>query len=453
MSGKVFRLLITCLLILNLCELSAQELGNSPYSQIGIGDVWNPGFTHQASMGGTGVSYTLPFLINNLNPALLSHNRRVVLDVGAVSQLKEVAEGERTQRDFGASLAHIGLAFPITPRLSAGVVLSPYSNVSYENNFTENVINATPDGLTPGDFTADVLYRGSGGLSTLSLGAGMEILGKKSYRPDTLDHRLSVGLKASYLFGAIRDEIITQLNEGGSQQSFNIDFFDRTTYSGLLLEPGIAYSYRFGSDSRVNLGFTYTIRSNPSVERFNTIIRTLFAPSTPEDDPNADTLFTEVETEVFIPSRLKFGISYEKLDERSLTAIWAVSADVAYQDWSQYDDIRSQDTLVRQISAAVGVQFIPDFTSVRRGFWRRTAYRAGFRYERGPLDFEGQTIDDISVSAGFSIPFGRSSSLLNLTVVAGQRGTLDQNLLKDRYVQFRLGLTINDTWFIRPKYD
>lgn len=42
---------------------------------------------------------------------------------------------------------------------------------------------------------------------------------------------------------------------------------------------------------------------------------------------------------------------------------------------------------------------------------------------------------------------------VNLGVELGQRGSLNNGLVRERYTRVVLGLTLNDRWFVKRKYD
>ena len=45
------------------------------------------------------------------------------------------------------------------------------------------------------------------------------------------------------------------------------------------------------------------------------------------------------------------------------------------------------------------------------------------------------------------------NNALNLAVDLGERGSLKDNMVRERYVQFIINVNIHDLWFIKPKYD
>ncbi len=435
-------LLLLCLALVGLAchRLQAQDLGNSPYSQTGIGDIRSQAFSHQAGMAGIGAAFDLPFQINNINPALLAKIRRTILDVGVTSKLTLLNQDEQSQRDFGAGLSHMALAFPIARRMSASIGLQSFSSVNYENSFVQQVENS--------DFTADVTYKGSGGLSNAFFSTAIDLLGKNNFRPDTLKSRLLLGIKVNYIFGAVIDESITQVNGGANQNDYEIAFKKRTTYTDFTFEPGIAFSQNIGKDYRLNLGLVYNLGRDLNAKRFISVDRRVQGVNT-----DADTLVNNERGRVTLASKATMGFSFEKVVAQTGLPKWAIAADVSLQNWDTFKNFETSTTLGQNMVVALGGLFIPDFGSVQKGFWKRSIYRVGLRYEQTPFTFNGENVEDYSLSAGISLPFGRSSTTLNLSLTGGQRGTKSNSLIRERYFQAHFGVTINDTWFIKRRFD
>ncbi len=423
----------------------SQDLGNSPYSRIGFGDLFPEGFSHQLGTGGTGASFSYPFFINNINPALSSLNRITILDVGVIGQVRQVEDNQSSFQDFGATLGHLAISFPVARNWTSVIGISPYSSVRFENTFKLPVENS--------DFMTDVTFRSSGGLSKVYLTNAIELLGgKNNIRRDTLRNRLSLGLRINYFFGSTIDESISSLDRGNAVSTQNLNFYRRDQFNDFVFEPGISYTMRMKNDFKFHAGFVYLIGTDFDGERLTSVNRSFLDPII-DNSFDIDTVSESTKQNITFPSRLQLGLSLEKTDKRSGLAKWVLSADVATQDWSEFSNFDNVDTLGQSYMAALGFQWTPDLASVRKGFWRRSVYRAGFRFDRTALRFNNEAIDDISFSLGTSIPFGRSRTNLNLAAQFGSRGTLDKNLVREQYVKLSLGITIGDTWFIKPKYD
>tara|TARA_B110000444_G_C18412376_1_gene398621 strand:- start:148 stop:318 length:171 start_codon:yes stop_codon:yes gene_type:complete len=47
----------------------------------------------------------------------------------------------------------------------------------------------------------------------------------------------------------------------------------------------------------------------------------------------------------------------------------------------------------------------------------------------------------------------KSNTFYNISIVAGQKGTTDYNLIKEQFIRFNLGVTFRGIWFVKRKYD
>jgi hypothetical protein len=51
---------------------------------------------------------------------------------------------------------------------------------------------------------------------------------------------------------------------------------------------------------------------------------------------------------------------------------------------------------------------------------------------------------------GCGLPLSRNS-VLNSALVYGNRGTIDNGLIKDSFIKLQLSLTLNELWFVRTE--
>lgn len=421
---KLHRLfLILCLT--GLVQVNyAQDFGNSPYSQVGIGEMFSNVFAHQVGMGGVGVSNnSISFLhtYNNINPALLARIRNTVFEAGVLGQIKTLRNTTDSQQDLGASYNYLALAFPLGKRWTTGFGLVPYSTINYENISRIKVANT--------DFFTDVTQKGDGGLNSIFLTNGVAIT-----------KGLFVGLKVNWLFGSIINESSSNLVVGSSPLRSTITYFNRTRVNDLLLEPGVSYQQRLTKKLLLNVGATYSIGTNLNAKRFVAFDR--------RNDNNViliqDTLTNNQASSVQMPDRFKFGLSLE----RDLK--WQIGVDATVENWADFKINDSTASLNNIYGIAVGGEYTPNFSSLN-SYWDRVTYRAGFKYKQNPIDPE--KVQDMSISFGISLPVQSKKSLLNISVVLGQQGVISDGLVQERYVRFHIGATLNDRWFFRPKID
>ena len=59
----------------------------------------------------------------------------------------------------------------------------------------------------------------------------------------------------------------------------------------------------------------------------------------------------------------------------------------------------------------------------------------------------------MGITIGATIPVFRWYNGLTVAVDFGQRGTLSDNLVRERYVGFSFGMNIFDLWFQKPRYE
>ena len=131
---------------------------------------------------------------------------------------------------------------------------------------------------------------------------------------------------------------------------------------------------------------------------------------------------------------------------------WVIATDFSYQQWSNFTFLGQSDSLDNSWRVSTGLQYTPNDRALK-AYHKTMQYRLGFHYEKGSVVLNDQSINDIGVSAGFVLPVKKGGAWLHFTAQAGQRGTTQNNLIRERYIKLTFGFTINDRWFIREKYD
>ncbi len=424
------KIIITfCLLAFLSTALLAQN-ASSPYSIFGIGIISSKGLTYQENMGGLGISNGKPWVMNNINPALLPMNNFTTFDVGLYTERRNLTTSDLSQSNTTGGLRHLTLAVPIINlKWSLAIGLMPYSNVSYNMVSNSPVINRE-------QADANYQYKGSGGLNQVFLSQGWQIIPRV----------LSVGLRAGYAFGRIKDETIININEviyldendtTGISKDFQPSRFYRISqYSDLMFEAGINLRKQFGKNMEANLGFVYELGADIKTSRDEVVeIYNENDPQTPTDE-----VLTNIEGSTYLPPKYGFGFSLTKAYK------WTLGVDYYSRDWSQFkSDFGNAGNLMKNYKIIVGGEFTPDFYSVQNYFDRIT-YQFGFNYEKTPLEINNTVIDDFGINFGVSLPVG-PASILNFGLKYGQMGTTSNNLIQEDYFRINLGMTFNDRSF------
>jgi long-subunit fatty acid transport protein len=381
-------------------------------------------------MGGVGVSHANGIYINHINPALLVRNRITIFDVGVNGQLKRLQTNNSSQKDFGGNLGYLSYAFPAAKKWTIGATLRPYSNVNYEIK-ASGPVSGNPVAQ------ANYIYKGEGGLTTVELTNAVNII-----------EGLSLGVRASYIFGDITNESASSVE--GTTNNIQLAYVRRTNYSDFLFNAGLVYRQKLKEKLFINGGLVYDFSTNVKGTRFTGFQQRNLSDGTPLlAGAGYDTLSKDIRGTVSLPAQYKVGISLDAPFH------WAVMADFSYQDWSDYKDFNSQETLGSGYTFALGGEWTPDINSVS-SYLKRITYRTGLHYAETPILLNNEQITDFGINFGASVPVGRGFSTLNLALTAGQRGTLNNSLIKEQYFRVAVGFTLNglyDRWFQKNKID
>ncbi len=408
-----------------ILKVKAQGLGNSPYSSLGMGELYNDSFSSNTGLGQAGVSTSNGFQINNLNPALWVRNKYTTFDFGLIGQYKDMTSGNKNQRNAGGNLAYVALSFPVATRWSMGVSLKPYSFVDYQNKSTRN-IPGTP-------YIANYLVSGSGGVNKVSFTNAFQI-GKY----------LSLGLESSFMFGNIRraSEATLSNDVGGD---YLVSLNDRTTFKDFTFKAGAAVRVPLKKDNKLNLNLGGTYSLGNKIGGYQTSSFDLTLNTFPIAEP--DTIINDRRGYLTLPSQYQVGMSLEW--PYKLT----VSADYSHQAWSGYRSFEKSNDGLKDVGRIhLGAEYIPRFTSLR--YLDNIRYRIGFSHGKAPYSVDGNDINDTNASLGVALPIGRG--LLNsvsVSLVGGQKGASGGGLIRERYARIVIGLTLMEPWFQKQKID
>ncbi|WP_373396378.1 hypothetical protein V8V91_16925 [Algoriphagus halophilus] len=104
------------------------------------------------------------------------------------------------------------------------------------------------------------------------------------------------------------------------------------------------------------------------------------------------------------------------------------------------------------IKVGLGFRIVPDYLAIDSPL-KRTTYRFGLEYQQTPYYLNQTNINDIGINFGASFPVNQLS-LVNLAVKVGQRGTTDNGLIQENYVNFTFGFSLNDnSWFYKRVFE
>lgn len=389
----------------------------SPYSSNGLGELVYSGMPQNLAMGEVGIATPTFWHINNVNPALAVFNTLTSFQVGFQGDIRSFTTLETSDSDGTAGLRFLNISFPIiSGKWTSAVALLPYSTVNYDF-FSRQIIDGT-------DLESINAFTGEGGLSRLDWNNGIAI---------TKD--LAVGIKSTYIFGSIRNELQSLVE--GDDSPFTIFYNNEIAYRDFAFQLGGFYRMKFNDTRALNLGVTYDLSTTLDGTRDELFTRETGGTQIQRQEINVD----QVET-FELPTVLGLGISYQVLNK------WTIAADFTRGTGGEYS---RNPNFRNDMKVALGAEFVPDYTNVR-SYWNRIFYRVGFTYKELPYIVNDTDLNDIGFTFGATFPINAVSTI-DSAFKLGWRGTTDSDLVRENYFQIVLGATINDRWFIKRRYD
>ncbi|MBN7802262.1 hypothetical protein J0A67_15415 [Algoriphagus aestuariicola] len=416
---------VLCTLLL-FTEVGAQT-SSSTYSALGIGEFNYSGLTQNQGMGGMGISYGTGWQANNVNPAITTRNTIFNFQAALNYKTINVDNGTETSKVDGGGLSYIALSFPIKAgKFTSGMGLGQITSVNYRLRVESEVANS--------DFKANNFLRGDGGISEAYINFGY-----------LLAKNLSIGFHGSYLFGStIRSNQLIVTDEDGMTVGSASEYYERLTVSDVGFKVGGHYQLKLSEKGNLHFGAIYQKLGNVSGTGFAKLAA-IGQASDPETD--GDLIADDVKGSIYIPNRYGFGVTYEKMNK------FAIALEGQLQDFAKYQNFFGEELDLQETKkVALGFQIVPDYLNFDNLLLRGT-YRFGIEWMQTPYYLNQTNIDDIGFTLGASIPVNQLS-LVNMAFKAGRRGTLDNGLIRENYINFTLGFSLNDnSWFYKRVFE
>lgn len=400
-----------------------QSLQNSPYSRYGIGDVQPQKFSQNLAMGGISFGSSNPHSINLSNPASYSFLELTTLETGLMNNYTKLITDSLNQNTWNTAMSYLAIGLPVTKKWGASFGILPFSKVGYDILYNDNLDNI-------GDVTYK--YTGTGGVSQIYIGSSCLI-----------HKNLSFGINASYLFGSMKHE--NKLEFPGNSSNYNLSVIDKTTVGDVSFNYGIQYAKPLKEEKKIVFGVagstTTKIKSERTLESKTYLLNSL------NEMIVKDTIANIIDTgQIILPAYIGTGFSYGKNNK------FLIGSDFFYSNSSSFRNFDKNDSLKNSWSVSLGGMYLPDVNAVSN-YFKRIAYFGGIKYTQTPLVLKGIQLDEYSINAGICLPLSRIKSKIVIAVELMQRGTTNNNLLKEQAIKVNIGFTFNDKWFVRPKFD
>jgi len=404
------------------------QAAKSPFSSFGIGDYYGPATAHSQGMAGVGVSNPQYLFLNNVNPALLVFNGLqgiTTFQAGILGEKRTITDNTLRGKSVGGNLNYLILALPIkSGKWVSSVGLTPYSAVNYEFIYQEQV-NGAPDPVT-------FLEKGTGGINQVAWSHGVAV-----------NRSISVGARASYLYSTIENSFTNTIRLDSNQtQIFTPDVHQRYYYHGFAFSGAFSLHLDslFNNNYRFNVGAVYDMKARISTDYLQTLVRTNSAQTL-----GTDTL-RSTSGKTTIPGVMSVGISFGKGSQ------WVFAVDGRFTDYNNFGFFETQQSATAKgWRLAAGFELTPNPSSLS-SYLKVITYRTGVSIEEMPYLVNGNALRDFGTNFGLSLPVARGCSL-DLSGRWGKRGSIDTNTIEEKYFKVYFGVTFNDRWFIKRRFD
>ena len=412
---KNLTFLILCCFALNS---NSQSNTLSPYSRFGLGIIDNNFSSYFQSLGGASIASLNANYVNPNNPAsysLISKNK-FILQTSLKNNTTFLSSYYDKEIYNVTNLSSLTLGFPINKIIGFSSGFIPYSLSGYDLLERDN------------NFNANKFYTGNGGLSIFYLGTSFKIA-----------RSFLIGFNASYLYGAINREKRIIFDD---ESIFNSRSVERINVKGYDYEIGLLFQNKINQND-FSFALVLNNESNIPSKKFELAESFEFSGF---NETVKDTFINLTQRgELTLPQSISFGLSYKL---RYLTIIGEYSV----QDWNNYKLFGQTDVLTNSDKINFGLEYFKDDNSSIK-YSSKIKYRFGFYNYQTPIQLNDNKINELGITFGLSLPNQRSRTIYDLSLLIGKRGTSNNNLILEKFVEFSLSINFDGIWFLKRKYD
>ena len=408
---RLNRVIFTFILTITTIVAAVADNGiNSPYSRYGMGVLADQNLGVNRQMGGLGYALRSGSYINLLNPASFAaaDTLTMLFDAGFSIQNVNFKEGNVQKNAKNGSFDYLAMQFRACKNVGVSIGFLPYSNVGY------SFATSTSEGGK--ESTSN--YNGEGGIYQPFIGVGWSPI-----------KNLSVGLMASYIYGDISHTIYNNFTESNITDMQRQYLVNIRSYK---LDFGAQYTTELDNKHKITFGATYSIGHDLGADAMK--IETI----TTSDTTKIDGAFS-------LPHTFGFGVLYNYNDN------WKIGADYTFQDWSKAG-LFGHDKGVSRSKVSVGAEYSPN-KMMSRNLLKKMNYRMGAFYAQPYTEVQGQKgCEEYGLSAGFSMPIINRINNRSVLHVSGQLIRMEPKgagLIAETYLRLNIGLTFNESWFMK----
>ena len=235
-----------------------------------------------------------------------------------------------------------------------------------------------------------------------------------------------------YNFGSIDHESNVSFSESSYHSTSQVSDISVHDWN---VSFGAQYEVLLNKDNSILWGATLELPSKMKASATREITTTY-----------VDTVKLDYDNSFGLPMSFGTGLAYQCSDR------WLVSFDYKFQKWSDVEFFGEKDFNDRH-RFAVGGQLIPQKMS--KHYFRRVAYRLGVNTSNSYYKVNDEDFQLTAITAGLGFPLRNvaNPTYLNLGLEYGRAGEKSDDLILEQYFKISLNLTLNETWFVKRKFE
>ncbi len=375
--------------------------------------------------------------MNLMNPAAVTARDSLSFmgDFGMMANSQFYKADGVTSANNIFNISNLAISFPVYRSSAMYLGIAPYSNVGF--SFTSPETDQSIIGQT-----GNITYSsdGEGSIYQAFIGGGV-----------TFWKRLSLGVEGIYYFGT--------LTKTSSVAFSNTSYASITSGYEMTLRAGTAkfgvqYEIPVAEDFTLTAGATYKLgtKLNGYVDDYKYKVASSVTDTLKY---NTDTLKNASER-VKLASELGVGISLKYRDN------WVAEFDYTRSDWRHsnfanttgFSNSSDKATFASSYAQSFrgGFEYTPNRNDIRY-YYKRITYRAGAYYDKSYYLLNDNPVTSAGITFGATLPINRWYNGITFSVDMGQRGKLDDYMVRERYVNFCVSFNIFDIWFQKPRYE
>lgn len=433
---KILLLALTLPFFAAHAEDGGTYAGYTPYSVFGVGEIMMPGTAYNKTMGGVGIASRNRRYVNVLNPAAVTARDSLAFmsDFSIYETNKILRQGDMVSANNLFNINNFLISLPLfySKPADASMMLGirPYSSTGYGYGYYDTNPMAI---ATVGNISHS--YSGLGSIYQAFATVGVELFDK-----------VSVGAELTHYFGNIKKTYVESLAD---EAAVGITKTNELQLNANAAKFGLQYEQPFGDKLSIGLGAVYGL----DAQLGGRLINTVTGVSESKDTTNVHAL----PGKLYLAGEMGVGLSV------SYGSKFKAEVDYTRSDWTNcgYSGVNGLAvngasgplfTTGLSQSLRAGVEYIPNPTDIRY-YYKLIAYRAGIYYTKEYFSVSGNEIYSRGITLGATLPVFRWNNGLTFGVELGQRGSLKNNMVRETYVGFSLGVNLFDVWFQKPMYE